>query len=370
MPGAEVEGLGNEEAAARGPIVFLTVPFRAQSETLNNLRGALQPGQTLVDCTVPLAAAVSGKATRSLGVWQGSAAQQAQEMAPEGVTVVAALHSVGAPKLGDLDETIDEDVLICGDKKADKAPVAKLIERIEGLTRDQRRAARDGADRRADHAAADLDQRPLQGPRRPQADRPADRGPLGLKTVLLAGGTGGAKLAAGAQELLGDELTVIANTGDDIEALGVHVSPDPDLCTYWLSGEIDPERGWGIKDDSFTVFERLVKLGAPDWFGLSDRDLATCLRRRELLDGRRQADRGAARDRRRARRPRARSCRCATSRSAPGSRCPRSAGASSRSTWSTTAAEPEIEAVEFAGDRGRGADARGPGGDRRRPRRS
>ncbi len=109
--------------------------------------------------------------------------------------------------------------------------------------------------------------------------------------VLLAGGTGGAKLAAGAQAELGAGLTVIANTGDDVEALGVHVSPDPDLCTYWLSGEIDPERGWGIKDDSFTVFERLVALGAPDWFGLSDRDLATCLRRRALLDaGRRPTE--------------------------------------------------------------------------------
>jgi LPPG:FO 2-phospho-L-lactate transferase len=106
-----------------------------------------------------------------------------------------------------------------------------------------------------------------------------------LNAVLLAGGTGGAKLAAGAQQELGDGLAVIANTGDDIEALGVHVSPDPDLCTYWLSGEIDPERGWGIKDDSFTVFERLKQLGAPEWFGLSDRDLALCLRRRELLDG-------------------------------------------------------------------------------------
>ena len=67
-----------------GPVVFLTVPFRAQSENLNNLREALEPGQLLVDCTVPLAAAVSGKATRSLGVWQGSAAQQAQEMVPDG----------------------------------------------------------------------------------------------------------------------------------------------------------------------------------------------------------------------------------------------------------------------------------------------
>ena len=104
-----------------------------------------------------------------------------------------------------------------------------------------------------------------------------------MRAVVLAGGTGGAKLAAGMQELLGPELTVIVNTGDDVEALGVHVSPDPDLVTYWLNGEIDAERGWGIDGDSFTVFERLVALGAPEWFGLSDRDLATCLRRRELL---------------------------------------------------------------------------------------
>ena len=133
VPDARVEGLGNEEAAERGPIVFLTVPFRAQSETLNNLRGTLAAGQTLVDCTVPLAAAVSGKATRSLGVWQGSAAQQAQEMVPEGVTVISALHTVGAPTLADLDATLDEDVLVCGDKKRDKAPVARLIEKIDGL---------------------------------------------------------------------------------------------------------------------------------------------------------------------------------------------------------------------------------------------
>ena len=101
---------------------------------------------------------------------------------------------------------------------------------------------------------------------------------------LLAGGTGGAKLAAGMQEELGAELSVIANTGDDIEALGVHVSPDPDLVTYWLSGEIDEERGWGIRDDTFTVFERLQQLGAPSWFGLSDRDLAACLYRRQFLE--------------------------------------------------------------------------------------
>lgn len=133
VPGAEVEGLTNEEAARRAEVVFLTVPFRAQSENLNNLRGALQPGQILVDCTVPLAAAVSGKATRSLGVWQGSAAQQAQEMVPDGVTAIAALHTVAAPVLSDLEAELGEDVLICGDRKADKARVARLVEEIEGL---------------------------------------------------------------------------------------------------------------------------------------------------------------------------------------------------------------------------------------------
>jgi NADPH-dependent F420 reductase len=133
VPNAEVTGLPNAEAAQQAEIVFLTVPFRAQSENLNNLREAMRPGQILVDCTVPLAAAVSGKATRSLGVWQGSAAQQAQEMVPEGVTVVAALHTAGAPILADLDQELGEDILVCGDKKADKARVARLIEAIPGL---------------------------------------------------------------------------------------------------------------------------------------------------------------------------------------------------------------------------------------------
>ena len=132
VPDAKVEGLENGEAAKRGPIIFLTVPFRAQSETLNNLREHLAEGQLLVDCTVPMAAAISGKATRTLGVWQGSAAQQAQEMAPDGVTVISALHTVSAAALADGTE-LDEDILVCGDKKADKARVARLIEEIQGL---------------------------------------------------------------------------------------------------------------------------------------------------------------------------------------------------------------------------------------------
>jgi NADPH-dependent F420 reductase len=133
VPGGGFDGAGNEDAARAAPVVVLAVPFRNQSETLTNLKGALREGQIVVDATVPLAAAVSGKATRTLGVWQGSAAQQAQEMVPEGVRVVSALHTVSAPLLSDLDHALDEDVLVCGDRRADKEAVMGLVDRIDGL---------------------------------------------------------------------------------------------------------------------------------------------------------------------------------------------------------------------------------------------
>jgi 8-hydroxy-5-deazaflavin:NADPH oxidoreductase len=128
-----VEGFDNDEAAKRAGTVVLAVPFRAQSENLNNLRYALQPGTVLVDATVPLAAAVGGRATRTLGVWQGSAAEQAQEMAPRGVSVVSALHTVSAALLSDPSKPIDEDVLVVGDDRKTKVEVSELIERIAGL---------------------------------------------------------------------------------------------------------------------------------------------------------------------------------------------------------------------------------------------
>jgi NADPH-dependent F420 reductase len=133
VPEAEVEGLENPEAAGRGAIVVLTVPFRAQSENLTNLKEVLSEGQILVDATSPLAAAVGGKATRLLGVPQGSAAQQAQEMAPDGVTVVSALHTVSAQVVADLDHELDEDVLVAGDSNEAKRRVAELLMRIDGL---------------------------------------------------------------------------------------------------------------------------------------------------------------------------------------------------------------------------------------------
>jgi len=133
VPDADVEGLENPHAAQRGPVVFLSVPFRAQSENLTNLKGALSEGQVLVDATVPVAAAVSGKATRLLGVPQGSAAEQAQEMVPDGVQVVSALHTVSAQLLGELDHALDEDILVAGDSKEAKRRAAEVIGRIPGL---------------------------------------------------------------------------------------------------------------------------------------------------------------------------------------------------------------------------------------------
>jgi len=126
-------GRVNAEAVGEAPIVILAVPFRSQSETLTNLREALRDDHLLVDATVPLAAAVSGKATRTLGVWQGSAAQQAQEMAPKGVRVISAFHTISAALLANLDHQLDEDVLICGDRREDKARLAEVVELVPGL---------------------------------------------------------------------------------------------------------------------------------------------------------------------------------------------------------------------------------------------
>jgi LPPG:FO 2-phospho-L-lactate transferase len=103
--------------------------------------------------------------------------------------------------------------------------------------------------------------------------------------VVLAGGTGGAKLARGMLDVVGSDLVVIANTGDDIEIHGAYVCPDPDLCTFWLANRID-ERGWGLAGDTFAVMEQLRELGEDVWFNLGDRDLAIGLQRaRRLREG-------------------------------------------------------------------------------------
>ena len=108
---------------------------------------------------------------------------------------------------------------------------------------------------------------------------------MGPPVVLLAGGTGGAKLARGMLDEVGEDLVVVANTGDDIEIYGAYVSPDPDLVTFWLADRIDA-RGWGLAGDTFHVMEGLRELGEDVWMQLGDRDLALCLlRARRMADG-------------------------------------------------------------------------------------
>lgn len=128
----QVSGAGNKSACESADIIVLTVPFEAQAEMLKHIKPALRPGQILVDTTVPLAASVGGRPTRSLGVWQGSAAQQAAELAPEGVAVVAALHNVSAELLHQTGP-IDCDVIVCSDDKQAAQSIRALARKIPGV---------------------------------------------------------------------------------------------------------------------------------------------------------------------------------------------------------------------------------------------
>lgn len=129
---ASVEGYENAEAAAKSSIVVMSVPFPAQAEILKSIKNSLK-NALLVDTTVPLAVTVGGKPTRMLGVWEGSAAEQARALAPAQVPVVAAFHHLSAEALQDLGHPLDCDVLICGDDAAAKERLVSLVRLIPGL---------------------------------------------------------------------------------------------------------------------------------------------------------------------------------------------------------------------------------------------
>ena len=130
--GGEVEGRLNPDAAAGAGIVVLTVPLAAQIATLKSVRERLRRGTVLVDATVPLEVSIGGRLTHTVGLWAGSAAEQAARYVPEGVEVVAAFHSLSAELLAALDEPVDCDVLICGDNTEAKTAVADLVGLIAG----------------------------------------------------------------------------------------------------------------------------------------------------------------------------------------------------------------------------------------------
>ena len=129
----EVAGHTNADAASKAAIVILTVPLSAQAETLRSIRDSFAAGSILVDATVPLEIAVGGRLSRTVSLWDGSAAQQAARLAPSGVSVVAAFHSLSAEALARLDHPLDCDTLICGDSSEAKAAVSGLAECIPGV---------------------------------------------------------------------------------------------------------------------------------------------------------------------------------------------------------------------------------------------
>jgi NADPH-dependent F420 reductase len=133
VPEGTFSGAENPEAVTGCEIVILSVPFASQAQTLASIKESLGDGQLLIDATVPLASAVGGKPTRTIAVWQGSAAEQAQELVGDRVRVVSAFQTVSAETLTDLDHQLGEDVLVCGDKRVDKDRAMELIGRIDGL---------------------------------------------------------------------------------------------------------------------------------------------------------------------------------------------------------------------------------------------
>lgn len=131
-PSANISGLENSAAAAAADLLVLTVPFEGHAALLKQLKPAIRAGAIVVDATVPLAASVGGRATRTLGIWQGSAAQQTAELVPKGVSVVAAFQNVGSELLN-ADGPVDCDVIVCSDNPEATKTVTALAAKIPGV---------------------------------------------------------------------------------------------------------------------------------------------------------------------------------------------------------------------------------------------
>jgi 8-hydroxy-5-deazaflavin:NADPH oxidoreductase len=129
---ANVSGMENSAACAAADILMLTVPFEGQASLLKQLKSSIAPGSILIDATVPLASAVGGRASRPLGVWQGSAAEQTAELVPKGVSVVAAFHNLSAELLNG-DAPLDCDVIVCSDDADAAKLTGELASQIPGV---------------------------------------------------------------------------------------------------------------------------------------------------------------------------------------------------------------------------------------------
>ena len=132
FPNAQVSGAENSAACAASDVLVLTIPFEGHAALLKQIKPAIRPGTLVIDTTVPLAASVGGRATRTLGVWQGSAAQQTAELVPKDVTVAAAFHNVSSELLNG-EGPIDCDVIVCSDDPAATQRTLALAAKIQGV---------------------------------------------------------------------------------------------------------------------------------------------------------------------------------------------------------------------------------------------
>jgi NADPH-dependent F420 reductase len=130
---ADVEGTTNEEAAERGDVIFVTVPYAGQADIYRAIKDHVAEGKIVVDCTSPLATAVGGRAWHVIRPWHGSAAEQAKAILPKGVRMVAAFHTISGEQLQDLERPMDSDVFVCGSDAEAKAVVGELIDAIPNL---------------------------------------------------------------------------------------------------------------------------------------------------------------------------------------------------------------------------------------------
>ncbi len=131
-PNVQVSGAENSDACAATDLLVLTVPFEGQAALLKQLKTAIRPGSILIDATVPLASSVGGRSTRTLGVWQGSAAQQSAELVPKGVSVVAAFQNMSADEMNG-DKPVECDVIVCSDDPHATQVTCELAVKIPGV---------------------------------------------------------------------------------------------------------------------------------------------------------------------------------------------------------------------------------------------
>ena len=172
---AQISGDENSAACAAAELVVLTIPFEGHAALLKQIKPAIRPGSVVIDTTVPLAASVGGRATRTLGVWQGSAAQETAELVPKGVSVVAAFHNASAELLN-ADAPVDCDVIVCSDDPDATQECTRSGRENSRRARDRWRQAGERPHRGADYRPADRPEHPSQRPLRNSHHRLAASG--------------------------------------------------------------------------------------------------------------------------------------------------------------------------------------------------